>query len=344
MSNKKSKIEKKIGIKSFLRNGKRVRSFRRRQKVNREENKARNRLLVGLGTTAALGIGGIAAAKLIKKAKNKKLANAAKKVKPDIPAPSPVPQTPASPSPSPKSNLELRTDIPDSVKPFLDDYGYNPPKEPLLPNAKKPESYQSIITDPNNSHIKLIVPNEIGYVDVGVEKALREIKDLEKFDAMIRQEPGEAIRENGAVAQFIELSDGTGYMLRVQKNPIRMVGRDKRGGGYMFDFKIPKDVDPRYLDLKPFDDLITPNGQDINVELASIFDKANNIKNISVQENPKVLEGYEYMKQKLKENSWKPLDSPNPRIKSIFEVLEMNQNIRGKDPDNKLRKRFWDGN
>lgn len=77
MSNKKSKVEKKIGIKSFLRNGKRVKAFRRRQKVNREENKARNRLLIGLGTTAALGVGGIAAAKLIKNAKNKKLANTA---------------------------------------------------------------------------------------------------------------------------------------------------------------------------------------------------------------------------------------------------------------------------
>lgn len=33
---------------------------------------------MGLGTTAALGVGGIAAAKLIKKAKNKKLANAAR--------------------------------------------------------------------------------------------------------------------------------------------------------------------------------------------------------------------------------------------------------------------------
>jgi len=79
-SNNKSKIEKKIGIKSFLRNGKRVKAFRRRQKVNREENKnkTRNRLLVGLGTTAALGVGGIAAAKLIKKAKNKKLAKDSK--------------------------------------------------------------------------------------------------------------------------------------------------------------------------------------------------------------------------------------------------------------------------
>lgn len=87
MASKKSKVEKKIGIKSFLRNGKRVKAFRRRQKVNREET--RNSLITvaaALGTTSVLTY-------VLVKAKNKsKVTNPKPLVYPDVPVKPKKPQ------------------------------------------------------------------------------------------------------------------------------------------------------------------------------------------------------------------------------------------------------------
>lgn len=337
MTNKKSKskVEKKLSIKSFLRKGKRVKAFRRKQKVNREESK--NRLLIGLGTTATLGVGGLAAAKLIKNAKNKKLANAARNVPKATTVPSPQTPKPSAPAPTPaapKSNLELRTDIPDSVKPFLDDYGYNPPKEPLLPNARKPESYQSIVSNTDDIRTVFYTPGSIGYVIKSGKNVQSRTKSL--LDNVV-QKQGAELKDFGATAQFLELEDGSGFILQVEKTPkIQKGAVDNRIGSFFFSFKIPKDVDPRYIDLKPFDDLITPGNEGYNEELFKKFMEAYNpeYRDLPFDKNLGLTEANSYMLDFLKKSDWKPLDQPNPKVKNAID-------IRVKSKDNFDKRSIW---
>lgn len=319
--------KKEIKVKSYrTKDGKRVKQFRRRQKI-------------AAGVAGVAAIGGLVAAAKNKKSIRKLVKNVKNKKENPITSVPPASLDVTKSSQPSKSNLDLRDDIPESIKPFLEDYDYKPPKESLLLKAKRPESYQSVISDSTNTRTIFYTPGSIGYVTRSGTNVSDRTKSL--ADNIIQKQGGE-LKDLGATAQFLELEDGSGFILQVEKTPkIQKGAVDNRIGSFFFNFKVPKDVDPRYIDLKPFDDLVTPENEGYSEELFNKLINAYNpaYKDSSYSENVGLNEANEYMLDFLKKADWKPLSTPNPKVKNTLEVREKTREGRKKETFDK--KDIW---